>query len=96
MEAAIVSRYTNLVELSRTILLVLMLEILDVISSTADTSVGVLLLGRVGSSILVWVTVSAKLWGGVEGCTIANDLVDGNVGTVGDPGKQIGGLVGAT
>ena len=40
MDAAIVSRYTDLVELSRTILLVLILKILDVILPTADTSVG--------------------------------------------------------
>ena len=73
-----------------------MLEILDVIPSTADTSVEVLLLGCVGSGILIWVAVSEKPQGGVEGHTIANALVDGNVGTVGDPGKQIGGLVGAT
>ena len=53
MEAAMVSRYTHLVELSQTILLVLMLEILGVICSTADTSVGVLLPSRVGSGILM-------------------------------------------
>ena len=40
MDAAIVSRYTDLVELSQTILLALILEILDVILPTADTSVG--------------------------------------------------------
>ena len=96
MEAAIVSRYMDPVELSQTILLALMLEILDVIPSTADTSVEVPLLGHVGYGILIWVTVSAKPWGGVEGHTITNALVDGNIGTVGDPGKQIGGLVGAT
>ena len=96
MEAAIVSRYTDLVELSQTILLVLVLEFLDVIPSTANTSVEVLLHGHVGSGILVWVAVSAKPQGGVEGHTITNALVDGNVGTVGDPGKWIGSLVGAT
>ena len=96
MEAAIVSRYMDLVELSEMILLVLMLEILDVISSTADTSVEVLLLVHAGSSILVWVVVLAKPWGRIEGRTITNAVVDGNVGTVGDPGKWIGSLVGAT
>ena len=95
MEAAIVSRYTDQVELSRMILLAFMLEILDVIPSTANTSVEVLLLGHAGSGILVWVTVLAKPWGRVEGHTIANALVDGNVGTVGDLGKWIGSLVGA-
>ena len=91
MEAAMVSRYTDPVELSQTILLVLMLEILGVILSTADTSVGVLLPSRAGSSILVQVTVSIKPWGRIEGCTTTNALVDGNVGTVEAPGKPIGG-----
>ena len=95
MEAAIVSRYTDLVELSQMILLALMLEILDVIPSKANMSVEVPLLGCVGSSVLVQVMVLAKPQGEVEGHTIANALVDGNVGTVGDPGKWIGGLVGA-
>ena len=53
MEVAMVLRYTDLVELSQTILLALMLEILGVIPSTADTSVGVLLPSRVGSGVLV-------------------------------------------
>ena len=96
MEAAVVLRYTDLVELSQTILLVLMLEILGVILSTADMSVEVLQPGRAGSSILVQVMVSAKAWGRVEGCTTTNALVGGNVSTVGVPGKQIGGQVGAT
>ena len=85
MEAAIVSRYTDPVELSQKILLALMLEFLDVIPSTANTSVEVPLLGHAGSGILVQVAVSAKPQGRVEGCTIANALVDGNVGTVGRP-----------
>ena len=84
-------RYTDLVELSQTILLVLMLEILDVIPSTADTSVWVLLPSHVGSRVLVWVAVLIKPLGGVEGCTTANALVDGNVDTVEAPGKPIGG-----
>ena len=91
-----VLRYTDPVELSRTILLALMLEILDIIPSAANTSVEVLLLGHAGSGVLVRVAVLAKPQGRVEGHTIINALVDGNVGTVGDPGKQIGGLGGAT
>ena len=91
MEAAMVSRYMDLVELSRTILLALMLEILGVIPSTADTSVGVLLPSHVGSGILVQVAVLIKPWGRVEGCTNTNALVDGNVDTVEAPGKLIGG-----
>ena len=91
MEVAMVSRYMHPVELSQTILLVLMLEILGVILSTADTSVGVLLPSCAGSIILVQVAVLIKPWGGVEGCTTTNALVDGNVGTVEAPGKLIGG-----
>ena len=49
MDAAIISRYTDLVESSQMILLVLILEILDVILPTADTSVGVFPPGCVGS-----------------------------------------------
>ena len=95
MEAAMVSRYTDLVELSQTILLALMLEILGVIPSTADTSVGVLLPSHAGSGVLVQVAVSIKPWGRVEGCTTANALVGGNVDTVEAPGKQIGSRLGA-
>ena len=53
MEAAMVLRYMDPVELSQTILLALMLEILSVIPSTANTSVGVLLPSCVGSGILM-------------------------------------------
>ena len=95
MEAAMVSRYMHPVELSWTILLALMLEILGVILSTADTSVGVLLPSHVGSGILVWVAVLIKPQGRVEGHTTTNALVDGNVGTVDAPGKPIGGQLGA-
>ena len=91
VEAAMVLRYTHPVELSRTILLALMLEILGVILSTADTSVGLLLPTCVGSSILMRVAVLIKPWSGVEGHTTAKALVDGNVGTVEAPGKPIGG-----
>ena len=96
MEAAMVSRYTDLVELSQTILLALMLEILSVILSTADTSVKVLPPDRVGSGVLIWVAVLAKPWGRVEDCPTASALVGGNVGIVGAPGKWIGSQVGAT
>ena len=95
MEAAMVSRYMHPVELSQTILLALMLEILGVILSTADTSVGVPLPSCVGCGILVQVTVSIKPQGGVEGRNTANALGDGNVGTVEAPGKPIGGRLGA-
>ena len=96
MEAAMVSRYTDLVELSRTILLALMLEILCVILPTAATSVEVPHPSRAGSSILVQVAMLAKPQGRVEGCTAANTLVGGNVGTVGAPGEQIGSQVGTS
>ena len=51
MEAAMVFMYTDPVELSLTILLALMLEMLSVILSTADMSVEVLQPGCVGSGI---------------------------------------------
>ena len=96
MEAAMVSRYMDLVELSWTILLVLMLEILGVILPTAAMSVEVPQPSHAGSGILMWVVMSAIFWGGVKGCSTTNALVGGNVGTVGTPGGQIGGHVGAT
>ena len=96
MEAAMVSRYMDPVELSRTILLALMLEILGIIPPTANMSVEILWPGHVGSGILGWVMVSRKKpWGRVEGWTTANALVGGNVGTVGAPGRWIGGHIGA-
>ena len=60
MEAAMVSRYMDLVELSWTILLVLMLEILSVILPTADTSVEVPWPSCVGSGILMQVAMLAN------------------------------------
>ena len=96
MKAAMVLRYTDLVELSQTILLALMLEILSVILPTAATSVEVPQPSRVGSGILMQVMMSAKPWGRVEGHTTAKALVGGNVSTVGAPGEQIGGWVGTT
>ena len=89
MEAAMVSRYMDPVELSWTILLALMLEILGVILSTADTSVEVLPSDCASSGILVQVAVSAKPWGGVEGCPTASTLVSGNIGMVGAPSKWV-------
>ena len=53
MEAAMVSRYTDPVELSQTILLVLMLEILSVILPTVATSVEVPRPRCAGSGILM-------------------------------------------
>ena len=50
-----VSRYTDLVELSQTILLALMLEILGIILPTAAMSIEVPQPSRAGSGILVWV-----------------------------------------
>ena len=79
------------VELSQTILLALILEILDVILSTADTSVGVLPSDCAGSGIFVLVAVLGKPWVGVEGHPTASVLVGGNMGMVGAPGKQVDG-----
>ena len=61
MDVAIVSRYTDLVESSRMILLVLILEILDVILPTADTSVGVFPPGHAGPNVLYWLWCRQKL-----------------------------------
>ena len=91
MDAAMVSRYIAPVELSRTILLVLILEIPDVILPTADMSVGVLSSGRAGSSIFVLVMVSMKPWVSVKGCLTTSVLVDGNAGMEGAPGKWVDG-----
>ena len=93
MDVAMVSRYTDPVESSQTILLVLILEILDVILPTADTSVGVLPSGHTGSDIFILVVVSTKPRVGVEDCLTASVLVDGNTGTEGAPGKQVGSWV---
>ena len=91
MDAAMVSRYTALVEWSQTILLLLILEILDVILPTADTSVGVLPSGRVGSSIFVLVTVLTKPWVSAEDHLTTSVLVGGNAGMEGAPGKRVDG-----
>ena len=81
MDAAIVSRYTDLVESSRTILLVLILKILDVILPTADTSVGVFPPGRAGPDVFILVVV----------LKIASVLVGRNAGMEGVPDKQVDG-----
>ena len=93
MDAVTVSRYMDLVESSQTILLALILEILDVILSTADTSVGVLLSDRVGSGIFVLVTMLTKPQVGVEGHPTASVLVSRNAGMVGAPGKWVDGRI---
>ena len=93
LDAAIVSRYTDPVESSRTILLVLILEILYVILPTADTSVGVLPSGHVGSDIFVLVAVSMKPLVSLEDHFTASVLVSGNAGMEGAPGKQVGSQV---
>ena len=94
MEVAMVSRYMDPVELSWTILLTLMLEILGVILSTADMSVEVLSSDCASSSILVRVMVLAKPRGRVEGHPTASTLVSGNVGMVRAPSKWVDGQVG--
>ena len=86
-----VSRYMAPVESSQTILLELILEILDVILPTADTSVGVLPSGRVGSGVFVLVTVLTKPQVGAEDCLTASVLVGRNAGMEGAPGKQVDG-----
>ena len=91
MDAAIVSRYTHLVELSRMILLALILEILDVILPTADMSVGVFPPGRVGSDIFVLVVVSMKTWVSAEDCLTTSVLVGGNAGMEGAAEKWVDG-----
>ena len=91
MEVAMVSRYTDPVELSWTILLVLLLEILGVILSTADTSVD-------------WL---CRLQHSCIGCSVGKTLEQGRrppyhhcsggwkCQHCGSPGKWIGGQVGA-
>ena len=70
MEVIMVSRYMDPVELSGTTLLVLMLETLCIIPSTAAMSV----------------EAPRSSGGGVIGCTTTNALVGGNVGTAGTAG----------
>ena len=89
MDAAIVSRYMDLVELSWTILLALILEILDVILPTADTSVGVFPSGHVGSDVFVLVVVLMKTWVSAEDCLTASVLVGRNAGMEGAPDKWV-------
>ena len=75
MDVAIVSRYMDLVESSQTILLALILEILDVILPTADTSVGVFPSGRVAPNVFVLVVVSMKTWVSAENHPTTSVLV---------------------
>ena len=89
MDVAMVSRYTAPEEWSRMILLALILEILDDILPTADTSVGVLPSGHAGSCIFVLVMVSMKPWVSAEDCPTASALVGGNAGMEGAPGKRV-------
>ena len=70
MEVVMVSRYMDPVESSQTILLVLMLETLSIIPSTAAMSV----------------EAPQSSQGGVIGHTTTNALVGGNVGTAGTAG----------
>ena len=89
MDVAIVSRYTDLVELSRMILLALILEILDVILPTADMSVGVFPLGHAGPDVFISVVVSTKTRVGAEDSPTASVLVGRNAGMEGVPDKQV-------
>ena len=91
MDAAMVSRYTAPVESSWMILLVLILEILDVILPTADTSVGVLSSSCADSGVFILVTVLMKHRVGVEDCLTASVLMGGNAGMEGTPGKWVDG-----
>ena len=93
MDVAIVSRYTDLVESSWMILLVLMLEILNVILPTADTSVGVFPPGHVSPDVFVSVVVSMKTRVGAEDCPTTSVLVGRNAGMEGVPDKQVDGWV---
>ena len=88
MDAAIVSRYTDLVESSQMILLALILEILDVILPTADTSVGVFPPGRAGPDVFVLVVVLMKTWVGAEDHP-TSVLVSRNAGMEGVPDKRV-------
>ena len=89
MDFITVSRYTDLVESSQMILLVLILEILDVILPTADTSVGVFPSGCVGSNVFVLVMLSMKIWVSAEDHLTTSVLVGGNAGMEGALGKQV-------
>ena len=89
MDVAIISRYTDLVESSRMILLALILEILDVILPTADTSVGVFPPGRAGPNVFVLVVVLTKTWVSAEDHPTASVLVGRNAGMEGVPDKWV-------
>ena len=91
MDAAIVSRYMDLVESSRTILLALILEILDVILPTADTSVGVFPPGHAGPIVFILFVVSTKTRVSAKDCPTASVLVGRNAGMEGVPDKWVDG-----
>ena len=74
MDVAIISRYTDLVELSQMILLVLILEILNVPLPMADTSVGVFPPGRAGPGVCILVVVSMKIWVSAEDCPVCRPI----------------------
>ena len=63
MDAAMILRYMALVKSSQMILPAFILETLDVILPTADTSVEVLPSGHMGSNVSVLTMVLTKLWG---------------------------------
>ena len=89
MDAAIVSRYMDLVESSQMILLALILEILDVILPTADMSVGVFPPGHAGPDVFVLVVVLMKSWVGAEDRPTTSVLVGGNAGMEGVPDRRV-------
>ena len=89
MGVAIVSRYTDLVESSWTILLVLILETLDIILPTADMSVGVFPPDHVGPDVFILVVVSMETRVGAEDRPTASVLVSGNAGMEGAPEKRV-------
>ena len=91
MDADIVSRYTDLVESSWTILLVLILEILNVPLPMADTSVGVFPPGHMVPSVCILVVVSMKIQVSAEDRSTADMLVGRNAGMDGAPGKWVDG-----
>ena len=91
MDVAIVSRYTDLVELSWTILLALILETLNVILPTADMSVGVFPPDCVGPDVFVLVVVSMETRVGAEDHPTTSVLVSRNAGMEGAPDKQVDG-----
>ena len=89
MDAAMISRYMALVESCWMILPAFILEILDVILPTADTSVEVFPSGHAGSNVSVLTAVSTKPWDSVEDHLTTSVLVGRNAGMEGAPGEWI-------